>query len=158
MHVQRLGRPAAVYGSCGSDALFAACVVLLVCVGGLTFLACACAFRGFLLVSTTRQLPRLFVTQGNQGRHDPHHHVLQFLRALLEILGANPGAQTRRKHLKRSLQLHMGMPPDTGNIQWIRDGAPHFFISTTGALQCKLVRINLHHAVSYTHLTLPTKA
>ena len=105
----------------GCDALFAASVVLLVCIGGLTFLACACAFRGFLLVSTTRQLPCLIVTQGNQGRHDPHHHVLQFLRALLEILGANPGAQTRRKHLKRSLQLHMGMPPDTGNIQWIRD-------------------------------------
>ena len=77
----------------GSDALFAASVVLLVCIGGLTFLACACAFRGFLLVSTTRQLPCLIVTQGNQGRHDPHHHLLQFLRALLEILGANPGAR-----------------------------------------------------------------
>ena len=49
MHAQRPGGRVAVRGSCGCDVLFSTCVVLLACGGGLTFLACACAFGGFLL-------------------------------------------------------------------------------------------------------------
>ena len=63
--VQRPDAPVAVCGLCRRVVLFAACVVLLACVGGLTFHACACAFRGsllYLLLVSACQLPRLFVT------------------------------------------------------------------------------------------------
>ena len=55
-------------------AKYGACVVLLARVGGRTFLACACAFDGFLLhylrVSAC-QLPRLFVTQVGERQRQP---------------------------------------------------------------------------------------
>ena len=65
IHVQCPGGWVAVCGSCRCVVLFAACVVLLACVGGLTFLACACAFDGYLLqilLVSTSQVLRLFVT------------------------------------------------------------------------------------------------
>ena len=42
-------RRVAVCVSCRRDTLFAPCVALLAWIGGLTFLACVCAFNGFLL-------------------------------------------------------------------------------------------------------------
>ena len=71
MHVQRPGKQVAVCSSCGRVVLFAACVVLLACVGGLTFLACACASDGFLpwfLLVSAFPLPRLFVTAEGAGQ------------------------------------------------------------------------------------------
>ena len=65
MHVQRPGGRVAVCGSCSGKVLFVACVMSMACVDGLTFLAYACAFDGFLLwfllFSISQQL-RLFVT------------------------------------------------------------------------------------------------
>ena len=49
MQVQRACRRVAVCGLCKRAVPFAACVVLLACVGGLKFLSYVCAFGGFPL-------------------------------------------------------------------------------------------------------------